>query len=103
MSMDRDQHSLTESENFSLGPVHDEAQALLPFFNCVTPCTQRSPASTQNSPPDPGSSPGSALSQNLAPDPTSPPSVPNPVVAPSQPAPHTIPRIKEVKCEMFTG
>ncbi|CAI5714729.1 unnamed protein product [Peronospora farinosa] len=62
--MDRDQPSPINSENLSINPAHQEAQAPLPIYNFVPPRTQRSPALTKNTPPpqDLGSSPGLALS-----------------------------------------
>ncbi|CAI5714007.1 unnamed protein product [Peronospora farinosa] len=103
--MDRDQPSPINSENLSINPAHQEAQVPLPTYDFVPPRTQRSPAPTQNTPPpqNSGSSPGLALSPNLSPDPSSPSPASSPVLAPPVLALHTVSRIKEVKCEMFTG
>ncbi|CAI5701672.1 unnamed protein product [Peronospora effusa] len=103
--MDRDQHSPINSENLSINPSDEEAQLPLPTYNFVPLRTQRSPAPTQKPPPpqDSCSSPGLALFQNLAPDLGSPLPSSSPVLAPPVLAPHTVPRIKKVKCEMFTG
>ncbi|CAI5734515.1 unnamed protein product [Peronospora farinosa] len=103
--MDRDQPSPINSENLSINLAHEEAQVPLPTNNSVPPHTQRLSAPTQNTPPPQvsGSSPGLALSQNLAADPSFPSPASSPVLIPPVLAPHTELRIKEVKCEMFTG